>query len=137
MTHGIDANFLLAVEITDHPLHRQADQLLSKLLDDGHDFAVAPQTLVGFIQLVTDPLLMPQPLDATEAVARAEHWWQAKEVVHVFPTGHAVNNFLSWLREHQLGRERLLETLLAASFREAGIKRIIANDSGTKFEVLG
>ena len=35
MTHGIDTDFLVAVEIRDHPFHRQAEALLVSLLGDG------------------------------------------------------------------------------------------------------
>ncbi len=136
MRHGIDTDFLVAVEVTDHPFHSPADALLQRLLDDGHDFAVAPQTLAEFIHVVTDSRRMPRPLSVVDAIGRAEHWWQSAEVVHVFPDGQSVANFVSWLRRHQLGRKRLLDTLLAATFRSAGVLAIITNNA-RDFEVLG
>jgi predicted nucleic acid-binding protein len=135
MTHGIDTDFLVAAEITDHPFHRQADALVQRLLDDGHDFALAPQTLAEFIHIVTDGRRMPEPLTMVEAVSRAEHWWQAEEVMHVVPGGRAVDDFVGWLRRHRLGRKRLLDTLLAATLRNAGVDRIITNNA-RDFEVL-
>ncbi len=136
MTHGIDTDFLVAVEIRDHPFHREADALLQSLLNDGHHLALIPQTLAEFIHIVTDGKRMPQPLTMTEAISRAEHWWQAAEVVRVFPNSHAVTDFLVWLTRHQLGRKRLLDTLLAATFLSAGVKRIITNNE-RDFKVLG
>jgi predicted nucleic acid-binding protein len=136
MTHGIDTDFLVAVEIRDHPFHREADALLQSLLGDGHDFALVPQTLAEFIHLVTDGKRMPQPLTMAEAISRAEHWWQAVEVVRVFPDGPAVRDFFVWLTRYQLGRKRLLDTMLAASFQSAGVKRILTNN-GRDFKVLG
>ena len=128
MTHGIDTDFLVAAEIRDHPFHRPADALLQALLADGHDLAVAPQTLAEFIHFVTDPKRMPQPLSMAEAIGRAEHWWQAAEVLRVFPDGQAVTDFLGWLSRYRLGRKRLLDTLLAATFHQAGVKRLITNN---------
>ncbi|HOX02664.1 MAG TPA: PIN domain-containing protein [Candidatus Paceibacterota bacterium] len=136
MTHGIDTDFLVAVEIRDHPFHRQADALLRALLADGHDLAVAPQTLAEFIHISTDRKRMPQPLAMTDAIARAEQWWQAAEVVRVFPDGQTVTDFLSWMVQHQLGRKRLLDTLLAATFHRAGVRRIITNNA-KHFRILG
>lgn len=49
MVYGIDTDFLVAVEISDHPFHLQAESLLQSLLADRHEFAVAPQTLAEFI----------------------------------------------------------------------------------------
>lgn len=128
MTHGIDTDFLVAVEIREHPFHLPADALLQKLLNFREDLAVAPQSLAEFIHVVTDPKRMPQPLTMIEAVTRAEHWWQAAEVRRIFSSGESVTDFLSWLSKYQLGRKRLLDTLLAASYRQEGITRIITNN---------
>lgn len=136
MTHGIDTDFLVAAEVTDHPFHREADALLRSLLNDGHDLALAPQTLAEFIHLVTNGKRMPQPLTMAEAIGRAEHWWQAAEVMRVFPDGQTVADFVAWLSRHQFGRKRLLDTMLAATFRSAGVKRIVTNNE-RDFKVLG
>jgi predicted nucleic acid-binding protein len=136
MTHGIDTDFLVAVEIQDHPFHREAHALLQSLLREGHDLALVPQTLAEFIHIVTDGNRMPQPLTMAEAIRSAEHWWQAEEVVRLFPDGHAVSDFLGWLTRHQLGRKRLLDTMLAATFHSAGVKRIVTNN-GRDFRALG
>lgn len=136
MTYGIDTDFLVAVEILDHPFHRQADALLQSLLGSGHDFALAPQTLAEFIHIVTDGKRMPKPLTMSAAIARAEHWWQAREVTRVFPDDQAVTSFLTWLANYQIGRKRLLDTLLAASYAQAGIKCLITNNE-RDFKVFG
>ncbi len=136
MTHGIDTDFLVAAEIQDHPFHRGAETLLRSLLADGHDLAVAPQTLAEFIHIVTDGKRMPVPLTMAEATARAEHWWQAAEVVRAFPDGQAVVDLLTWLTRFRLGRKRLLDTMLAATFQRAGVKRLITNND-RDFAVLG
>ncbi|MEI6034138.1 MAG: type II toxin-antitoxin system VapC family toxin [Verrucomicrobiae bacterium] len=136
MTHGIDTDFLVAVEIRDHPFHRQADQLLRGILAGDQEFAVAPQTLAEFIHIVTDAKRMPRPLTITEAISRAEHWWQAAEVQRVFPEGECVMDFLGWLARHQLGRKRLLDTLLAATYQRAGVRRLITNN-GKDYRVFG
>lgn len=136
MIHGIDTDFLVAIEITDHPFHRQADTLLQHLLNNGHPLGLAPQTLAEFIHIVTDPRRMPQPLTVTEAITKAEFWWEAKEVERVFPDGHSVTDFFSWLRQHSLGRKRLLDTLLAATLHQHGIEKIVTNN-GKDYRVFG
>jgi len=136
MTHGVDTDFLVAVEVRDHPLHLRANSLVDQLLDENHTFAIAPQTLAEFIHVVTDARRMPEPLSINEAIDRAERWWQATEVVRVFPENEAAAGFLSWMREHRLGRKRLLDTLLAATFFRAGIRRMITNN-GADYRVFG
>jgi predicted nucleic acid-binding protein len=97
---------------------------------------LAPQTLAEFIHIVTDGKRMPQPLAMPEAINRAEHWWQAAEVIRVFPDGQAVADFFLWLTRYQLGRKRLLDTMLAATFQSAGVKRVVTNN-GRDFKALG
>jgi predicted nucleic acid-binding protein len=128
MTHGVDTDFLVAVEVRDHPFHEVAVALLVRLLDEGHDFALAPQTLAEFLHVVTDSKRMPCPLEMAAAIARATHWWQAAEVIRVFPDAESTSLFLDLLREHRLGRKRLLDTQLAATFRRHGIRRILSNN---------
>ena len=142
MTHGIDTDFLVAVEVREHPFHIRADALLTDLLIKGHDLAVTPQTLAEFIHIVTDGKRMPRPLGMEEAISRAIHWWQAAEVVRVLPNSEAVTDFLSWLQLHGLGRKRPLDTLLAATFHRAGIRHIITNNERDYrtlgvFEIVG
>jgi predicted nucleic acid-binding protein len=128
MTHGIDTDFLVAVEIGNHPFHQQADALLKNLLASGHDFAVAPQILAEFIHVVTDPKRMPVPLTISAAISRAENWWDAAEVIRVFPDGPSVTQFLHWLTRYRLGRKRLLDTMLATTYQTAGIRCLISNN---------
>jgi len=136
MTHGIDTDFLVAIEVREHPFHESAQALLGRLLDDGHDFAVAPQTLAEFVHVATDARRMPRPLAIADAVQRATDWWQSEEVVRVFPDGESTTHFLELLRKHRLGRKRLLDTMLSATFRKNGIRGIISNNEAD-FRLLG
>lgn len=136
MTYGIDTDFLVALEIRDRPFHREADTLLRSLLDGGHDLALAPQTLAEFLHVVTDGKRMPNPLSMADAIQRAEHWWQAAEVIRVFPDGPSVAEFLAWMNRHSLGRKRLLDTMLAAILAKAGVTRIVTNN-GQDYQSFG
>ena len=81
--------------------------------------------LAEFIHVVTDPRRFESPLDLEQAVERAGIWWNAAEVVHVFPTAESTLLFLEWLEEHQLGRKRLLDTLLASTLSASGITSML------------
>ena len=128
MIHGIDTDFLIAAEIRDHLFHAPAERLLDRLLANGSSLAIAPQTLAEFIHVVTDPRRLREPLSMAEAIGRAEFWWQAEEVLRVYPNDSAGSDFLVWLRDHRLGRKRLLDTLLAATYAANGIETLITNN---------
>lgn len=128
MIHGIDTDFLVAVEICEHRFHRSADQLLDRLLADEQGLGLAPQTLAEFLHVVTDARRLLTPLSMTEAVSRARFWWDSREVERVFPTGQTAARCLDWIGRHHLGRKRLLDTMLAATMENAGITRLITNN---------
>jgi predicted nucleic acid-binding protein len=136
MTCGIDTDFLVAVEVVEHPFHAGANALLDELLQNGDDLALAPQTLAEFIHVVTDSRRLPRPLSINAAIDRAEGWWNAQEVVRVYPVGAVTGDFLKWLRRHQLGRKRLLDTLLASTLFSAGVRKVITNNE-VDFRLFG
>lgn len=136
MTYAADTDFLVAVEVRDHVFHDCADKLLSRLLDEAHSIGLSPQTLAEFIHVVTDPRRLAQPLTIADAVDRAERWWQAAEVVRLLPDSRSTSQWIDLLREHRLGRKRLLDTMLAAVCRSNGIEKIISNNK-EDFGVFG
>src|SRR4030095_1943610 len=82
MIHGLDTGFLVAAEVTKHGEHTGARATLARLLAAGDLIAIAPQVLVEFIHIVTDPRRFIQPLDMTMARQLAEQWWTAREGIH-------------------------------------------------------
>ncbi|MDA1050973.1 MAG: type II toxin-antitoxin system VapC family toxin [Planctomycetota bacterium] len=136
MIHGLDTGFLVAAEVVEHADHSTARQTLSTLLAAGDRLALAPQVLAEFIHVVTDPRRFTQPLSINDARDVAERWWTASEVERVFPNDAATTQFLSWLEQFSLGRKRLLDTLLAATYHQAGIPSILTTNA-SDFALFG
>jgi len=136
MIHGLDTGLLVAAEVTEHAEHAGAWDTFARLLLAGDLIAIAPQVLAEFIHIVTDPRRFTQLLDMTAARQLAEQWWTAREVVRVFPDAAATRQFLAWLQQFSLGRKRLLDTLLAATYRQAGIQSLLTTNQAD-FLVLG
>ena len=128
MTHGLDTSFLVVIEIAEHPQHTAARAALSRLIAAGDSLAIAPQVLAEFIHIVTDPRRFARPLAITAARQLAEQWWTAREVVRVFPDDAATRQFLAWIEQYSLGRKRLLDTLLAATYGQAGLRSILTTN---------
>lgn len=128
MTHGLDTGFLVAAEVVEHPQHGAARSKLGQALAANDRIAIAPQVLAEFIHIVTDSRRFHKPLDVTAARLLAEQWWTAAEVIHVFPEEVATSQFLAWLQRFALGRKRLLDTLLAATFHSAGVQSLLTTN---------
>src|SRR6266404_513129 len=125
MIHGLDTGFLVALEQLAHPEHRAARGTLRRLFAAGDGYAIAPQVLSEFIHVITDRQRFATPFDMKAATQAAQQWWNAKEAVHVASDVAAVDQFLAWMQQHSLGRKRVLDTLLAATFHRAGIQSIL------------
>ncbi len=136
MIHGLDTGFLVAAEVREHKAHADARSTLAQVLSAGDVIAVAPQVLAEFIHVVTDPRRFAQPLDMNAALHVAEQWWTSRDVVQAFPDAGAVRQFLTWMQQFSLGRKRLLDTLLAATYWQAGIQSLLTTNQ-SDFLVFG
>ena len=130
MTHGIDTGFLVAAELVEHADHAWTRQKLAEPLENADRLAIAPQVIAEFIHIVTDSRRFAQPLNFKRACDLAEQWWTAADVDRVFPNDNAVRQFLKWIQQHQLGRKRLLDTLLAATYKEVGVQSLLTTNPG-------
>jgi len=134
---GIDTTFLVQVELREAPNHSQARAWLDGALDCAGPFlALAPQVLTEFVHVVTDAKRFATPLAMEDALDRAQLWWEAREVRQVFPSVESTHLCLKWLRAHRLGRKRLLDTQLAATYAAAGVTELLTANSAD-FAVFG
>lgn len=67
------------------------------------------------------------------ALERAEMWWESPEVDQLGPDALSVRTFFLWMRQHCLGRKRILDTLLASTVPQSGS---VSYGSGTTWEKL-
>jgi predicted nucleic acid-binding protein len=136
MMHGMDTSFLVVIEMREHPEHQMARATLARLLAAGDVLAITPQVLAEFLHVVTDPRRFAQPLAMPAACQVAEQWWTSKDVVHVFPDEAATRQLFAWLQQFSLGRKRLLDTLMAATYQQAGISSLLTTNPAD-FTVFG
>ena len=136
MIHGLDTGFLVAAEVSEHPAHLASRAKLDELIAVGDTLAIAPQILAEFLHVVTDGKRFSSPLAMPAAIDLAEQWWTARDVVPVFPNDLATRQFLAWMGQHFLGRKRLLDTLLAATYWQAGVSSILTTNPND-FAIFG
>jgi len=109
---------------------------ISEFISAGDGFAIAPQVVAEFIHIATDPRRFKTPLAMDVARDIAEKWWTAREVTQISPGPAAMSLFFDWHRAHSLGRKRILDTMLAATYRAAGIHSLLTTNAAD-FNVLG
>ena len=130
---GIDTSFLVAFEDSSHRLHAAARSVAERYAAE--TFALASQVLTEFVHVVTDPRRFERPLTMSEALTRAAKWWDARETRRVAPSDKSVLLFVEWMSQFDLGRKRLLDTMLAATYKSAGVA-LIASTNARDFAVF-
>ena len=133
---GIDTDFLVALELADHEQHKAVHRLLARHAKRGETFALCPQVLAEFIHVVTDRKRFAQPMEMSVAVRQAEIWSTAVDVQQYLPHENAVALFFHWMSQHRLGRKRILDTMLAATYATEGVTKI-ATLNGDDFRLFG
>jgi len=130
MIDGLDTTLLVELELCESPGHEAARRFLERRVLSGEEtLALAPQVIGEFIHVVTDPRRFASPLPMDEAIRRSDFWWQAREVRRVHPSSESVDRALRLMERHHLGRKRILDTLLAATYLCAGIHRIVTTNA--------
>lgn len=126
---GLDTSFLVGLAIREHPSHGPCVRIFENEIR-GRDgtMALAAQVLAEFCHVVTDPRRFERPLDMAEALDLCEQLWNARECRQVQVDGEVGALFLTWMHTHRLGRKRLLDTLLAATYHRAGVTRLATTD---------
>ena len=124
---GIATSFLVAFEIAEHARHEAARRFATERYTEG--FAIAAQVLTEFCHVVTDPRRFERPLSMPEALRASTRWWLGREVTVVDAGESSGERYLNFLAEHQLGRNRLLDTMLAATYLANGVHVIVTLDA--------
>ncbi|MGI8605063.1 MAG: type II toxin-antitoxin system VapC family toxin [Verrucomicrobiales bacterium] len=132
---GLDTTFLVAWEMIDHADHERCRDSLASLLDAESRFAVTAGVLAEFVHVVTDPRRFSNPLAMSVALSRVAFWGTAVEVRVLAADQRCVECFIDWMTRRGLGRKRLLDTLLAATFHVHGIRQILSLNN-SDFEVF-
>jgi predicted nucleic acid-binding protein len=128
---GLDTTVLLACEIREAPGHARVKEHIVMASRAGcEQYALAPQVLQEFLHVATDPKRFEHPLSMEDALHRCRVWWEAAEVIHCHPGDRAWEQAWLWMAEFHLGRKRILDTYLAATYHEKGIRKLATGNAG-------
>ena len=121
---GLDTNILVAHAIQDHPAHVKVRERIDHFQLEGRRSVVTSGILAEFVHVVTDSRRFEKPLTMTEALEWAAFWSDAGEVTIISTEIAAHRQWLVWMEQHRLGRKRLLDTLISATWWSAGIREV-------------
>lgn len=139
MIYGVDSNVLVYRQFSDLPQSASVDAFFEDHIYNGRNFiALTPTVLFEFLHIVSDKRRFERPLTFAQALDRGEQIWHGKEVVRLELTETTVTATIDLLREYRLGRNRILDTALAATLLNNNISHLLtANvDDFTVFPFL-
>jgi len=133
---GIDSNVLVYAHIPSLAFHAPVRALLlDQLRRTDIRLAVTPLCLHEFVHVVTDPKRFAPPVTMSEAIAVVRGYLDRSNVDCIASDQKAMIRAVDLLEHHQLGRNRIADTLLAATFLENGVVELITCNK-TDFEIF-
>jgi predicted nucleic acid-binding protein len=125
---GLDCNILVQLAVADHPFNLQTVAKLRAESASGEKFVFPPLIATEFLHVVTDDRRISPPLNMAEAIAWLQSFLSNGSVSLVHPNDASFTQTLAWMRQHNLGRKRILDTHLAAILYTNGVSRLLTSN---------
>ena len=123
---GVDSNVLIYSAVESMPEHRKVLSFFeSRVLTGELNCAVSFPVLLEFIHITTDAKRFKPALTVEESIGIAAQYWNASDWQRLLPKSTTGARVFELLKKHKLGRNRLLDTYLAAMLLENGITALI------------
>lgn len=135
---GLDCNILVQLALADHPVNPATVVAVQSETARGNKLVFPPQVVTEFLHVSTDPRRFDPPLTMTEALDWIEDFMRNPTVSLLLPTDASLKQTLTWMRQLNLGRKRILDTELAAILHTGGVRRLLTSNSAdfTVFNVF-
>ena len=130
MRIGIDTNVLLQAHLPALARHDLARGfLLEQLRASDVTLAVTPLVLHELVHIITDERRFAPPVPMSEALAVAASYVERANVECLATDEASLLLALDLLGRHRLGRKRIADALLAATFLTHGVHRLATFDT--------
>ncbi len=109
----VDTNLLIYAYNRDSPWHAAAAEWLQAVFNS-EEVGLPEVVLVGFIRIVTQPRIVPQPISPAQAVALAESWLALPNVRLLLATPDSFRRCLDAIREARVAGNLCTDAQIAA-----------------------
>lgn len=125
---GLDCNILVQLALADHPANARTVTLVEAEVRSGRILVFPPLIATEFLHVVTDERRFAPPLTMSEALGWLEDFMANPSVKTVEPGDSSLRQTMQWMRQHRLGRKRILDTHLAAVLDTHGVARLLTSN---------
>lgn len=123
---GIDTTWLVDLEVEESPRHEGALAIFEAWrMEKAAPLLAFTHVFLEFQHIVTDPRRFERPLPMALALERIWFWADLDRVRIVHSTDASFRRAQLWLSAYKLGRDRIIDTHMAAAYAEAGVDKIL------------
>jgi predicted nucleic acid-binding protein len=128
---GFDTTWLVDLEVRESPRHEGALRLFEGWRQERNSLlCMYHHIFLEFLHVVTDPARFEEPLSMARAIERIWFWIEQERVRVLYPGDEALKRGLMWMTAYGLGRKRLIDTQMAATYAEEGVTIIWSANPG-------
>jgi toxin-antitoxin system PIN domain toxin len=120
----LDTNVLVYAVFPAMPQHAASRALVDLAKAAGANLCVAPQNLVEFYAVVTDPRRVTQPKSSDEALQAIDDLLALPGLALLPIPGDLINRWAQLLRQNPATKKRAFDTQLVATMLGNGVKKI-------------
>jgi predicted nucleic acid-binding protein len=118
---GIDTCFLVDLDAAESPRHAGAEKLFREWLSTEQQLAVCSNVFLEYQHIMTDSKRFTVPLTMSQAIDRTWYWSEQSRIHILYPDDESFKCAQVWLSLYHLGRNRLIDTHMAAIYARAGV----------------
>lgn len=121
---AIDTNFLVDLDITVSPRHEKVLSILNDLGKSKSEIYVTADALLEYVHVVTDAKRFQNPFSVDMALERVNNINNHPHFTILYSDQDDFNLCMQWLKNHHLGRKRLTDTMMAATYFNNGVTEL-------------
>lgn len=122
---GLDSCFLIDLYWEDSPRHAAVLKKFNEIAASGQDVCIYYNCFNEFIHVITDKKRFENAFSMEEALSVVDEWRDLENVKILFPDEQSFGRTVAWLSVYKLGRNRLNDTNMAASYVHSGVSSVI------------
>jgi predicted nucleic acid-binding protein len=124
--YGLDTNVLIYTHMPALADHESVSGVVAGLAGrDDAMLVVSPLVLHEFVHVITDNRRFDPPVTMPEVIALSQQYLNRSNVECVDVTAVAWELALDFLVRHRLGRKRVADALLAATYLASGVNHLL------------
>lgn len=125
MSLGLDSCFLIDLYWEDSPRHNAALERFNEIAGSAQEIFVHYNCFNEFIHVITDSRRFENAFSMEEALEVVDEWRALENVRIIFPDEQSFGRSVAWQSIYKLGRKRLNDTNMAASYLHNGVSSIL------------